>query len=266
MKTILDDIVANRRNEVLIQKQRISPLVLRSKIEGSNLCNSLSRKLLSPGSSGIIAEFKRKSPSKGAINHGARPDAVTEGYVDAGASGLSVLTEGHYFGGSTDDFTAARIANPLTPLLRKDFIVDEYQIFESRLLRADIILLIAGVLGKAEISRFTSIAHELGMEVLLELHDESEIDKIDDSIDIFGINNRNLRDFKIDMDRSLKMLGRLPANNVKISESGLNDPGTVDLLRGHGFNGFLIGEEFMKSENPAYSCRRFISGLKHVLH
>ena len=263
MSTILDEIVANRKEEVSKQRLKIPLSELQSKLDLSVARNSLSKRLQSFGASGIIAEFKRRSPSKGIINDRVQPEIVTKGYSDAGASGLSVLTDGKYFGGSTADFTAARNANLLTPLLRKDFMVDEYQLFESRLLNADIILLIAAVLEKAEIYRFTAIAHELGMEVLLELHDESEIDKIDKQIDMIGINNRNLKDFKVDMDRSLKLLDRLPANAVKISESGLSDPETVDFLRKRGFQGFLMGENFMKSENPATACHDFISRLKY---
>jgi len=263
MSTILDEIVTNRKEEVSKQKQRIPLSEIQSKINVNFTCNSLSDRLKSIGASGIIAEFKRRSPSKGIINDRVQPEIVTKGYSDAGASGLSVLTDSRYFGGSTIDFIAARKANPFIPLLRKDFMVDEYQIYESRLLNADIILLIAAVLDKAEISRFTAITHELGMEVLLELHDESEIEKIDNKIDIIGINNRNLKDFKVDMDRSLKLLDRLPAKAVKISESGLSDPETVDFLSKRGFQGFLMGENFMKSDNPANACFDFISMLKH---
>lgn len=263
MSTILDEIVANSKDEVSKQKLNIPLSELQSKLDLSIARNSLSDRLKSFGASGIVAEFKRRSPSKGVINDRVQPEIVTKGYSDAGASGLSVLTDGKYFGGSTADFTAARNANPLTPLLRKDFMVDEYQLFESRLLNTDVILLIAAVLEKEEISRFTAIAHELGMEVLLELHDESEIGKIDKQIDLIGINNRNLKDFKVDMDRSLKLLDRLPANAVKISESGLSDPVTVDFLRKRGFQGFLMGENFMKSENPATACHDFISRLKY---
>lgn len=264
MNTILDDIVANRKNEVLIQKQRIPLFELQSKIDSSITCNSLSEKLLSPDSTGIIAEFKRKSPSKGVINDRDQPEIVTKGFARAGVSGLSVLTEGRFFGGSIADFIAARNANPFTPLLRKDFIVDEYQIFESRLFEADVILLIAAVLEKHEISRFVSIAHELGMEVLLELHDECEITRIDKSIEMIGINNRNLKDFKIDMNRSFKLLDKLSDKAVKISESGLSDPETVDFLHSLGFKGFLMGEIFMRSENPVKTCLDFISKLKYL--
>lgn len=263
MSTILDEIVANRKKEVSIEKQKTPLPEVQAKIDFSITRNSLSDKLLLQGSSGVVAEFKRRSPSKGMINDRVQPEIVTKGYAKAGAAGLSVLTDGRYFGGSTADFTAARNANPFTPLLRKDFIVDEYQLYESRFLNADVILLIAAIMEKDEISRFTSIAHELGMEVLLELHDEGEIDRIDKEIDMIGINNRNLKDFKVDLDRSLKLLGRLPANKVKISESGLSDPETVDFLRTRGFQGFLMGENFMKSENPASACLDFISRLKY---
>jgi len=263
MSTILDEIVANRREEVSLQKRRIPLSEIKAKTDIRVTCNSLSANLLLPGSSGVIAEFKRRSPSKGVINDRVQPEIVTKGYAGAGAAGLSVLTDGHYFGGNTADFTAARNANPFTPLLRKDFMVDAYQLYESRFLNADVILLIAAILEKEEIALFTSIAHELGMEVLLELHDESELEKIDNKIDLIGINNRNLKDFKVDMDRSLQLLDRLPAEAVKISESGLSDPETVDFLRSRGFHGFLMGENFMKSENPATACMDFISRLKH---
>lgn len=263
MNTILDKIVANRREEVLKQKELVSLAEIESKTDFSMARNSLSARLSAFGNSGVIAEFKRRSPSKGVINDRVQPEIVTSGYVDAGASGLSVLTDSHFFGGSSADFIAARNANPFTPLLRKDFMVDEYQLFESRLLNADIILLIAAVLGKEEICRFTSIAHELGMEVLLELHDESEIERIDKNVDMIGINNRNLKDFNVDMDRSLKLFDQLPAEMIKISESGLSNPETVDFLRRHGFHGFLMGENFMKTENPALTCAKFISKLKY---
>lgn len=262
MRTILDEITANRRTEVRIQKQMTPLKVLESKIDSGHRINSLSDKLLTADSNGIIAEFKRRSPSKGAINENVRPEIVTKGYADACVSGISVLTEGRYFGGSNSDFIAVREANPLIPLLRKDFIVDPYQIYESRLLGADVILLICTVLKKAEISLFTAIAHEIGLEVLLELHDENEIQKIDRKIDMIGINNRNLRDFKVDMGHSLKMIKQLPSDSLKIAESGIDKVETVDILRNNGFRGFLMGENFMKSENPGIACLHFIACLK----
>ncbi|MEI6680795.1 MAG: indole-3-glycerol phosphate synthase TrpC [Mariniphaga sp.] len=263
MSTILDEIVANRKEEVREQKKHAPLAALKSKIDKGIVCNSLSNSLLLKGASGIIAEFKRRSPSKGIINERVQPEIVTKGYAGAGVSGLSVLTDNRFFGGNVADFIAARNANPFVPLLRKDFMVDEYQLYESRLLKADVILLIAAILEKGEIARFTSIAHELGMEVLLELHDESELNKIDKKIDMIGINNRNLKDFKVDLGRSLRLLDQLPANVVKIAESGISDTETVDTLRKRGFQGFLMGENFMKSEDPAEACLNFISRLKY---
>ena len=263
MSTILDKIVATRLEEVSRQKLRVSLSDLQANIDSSAVRNSMANRLLITGSSGIIAEFKRKSPSKGVINDQVQPGIVSKGYADSGASGLSVLTDSSYFGGSDVDFIDARNANPLTPLLRKDFMVDEYQLYESRVLNADVILLIAAVLEKTQISRYTSIAHELGMEVLLELHDEAEIEKVDLQVDMIGINNRNLKDFKVDMDRSLRLLDQLPPEAVKISESGLSEPETVDFLRSRGFHGFLMGENFMKTEDPAVTCANFISRLNH---
>ena len=263
MSTILDKIVANRLLEVS-QRKLENPLSdVLAKTDLNIIRNSLSIRLLDSKSSGVIAEFKRKSPSKGVINDRVEPSIVSKGYADAGASGLSVLTDISFFGGSDGDFLAARAANPKTPLLRKDFIVDEYQLYESRMLNADVILLIAAVLGKDQISRYTSIAHDLGMEVLLELHDESEIERIDNNVDMIGINNRNLKDFTVDMDRSLRLLEKLPQQADKISESGLTNPETVDFLRSRGFSGFLMGENFMKTENPALACANFISRLNH---
>ena len=262
MSTILDKIVANRRQEVELQKLETPLSKLKAAIDLTIQRNSLTNRLLVKGSSGIIAEFKRRSPSKGILNNLVLPEIVTKGYSGAGVSGISVLTDSTYFGGSASDFQAARIANPLTPMLRKDFMVDEYQLFESRVMGADVVLLIAAVLENDEISRFTSIAHDLGMEVLLELHDESEIQKIDKKVDMIGINNRNLKDFKVDLDRSLQLLDKLPAQTIKISESGLGDPETVDYLRNRGFQGFLMGENFMKTGDPALACRDFISKLK----
>ncbi len=262
MNTILDEIVANRLEEISMLRKASCLIEIRENTDFGTPRNSLVKNLLTPGNSGIIAEFKRRSPSKGVINDKVQPAIVTRGYAEAGASGLSVLTEDRYFGGSTVDFIAARDANPFIPLLRKDFTVNEFQLYESRMLNADVILLIAAILEKDEISRFTSIAHELGMEVLLELHDESEIGKIDQAVDMIGINNRNLKDFKVDMDRSLRLLDLLPLKAIKISESGLSNVETVDYLRNRGFHGFLMGENFMKSENPASACLEFISSLK----
>jgi indole-3-glycerol phosphate synthase len=261
MNTILDRIVANRREEIDSLKKTLSLSELRNRIDLGYNCNSLRKAIIAEGASGIIAEFKRRSPSKGIINDKLQPGKVTKGYADAGASGLSVLTEEKYFGGFNSDLSATREANPYIPILRKDFIVDEYQIYEARMLKADVILLIAAVLVKGEIADFTSIAHELGMEVLLELHDENELEKIDDRVDMIGINNRNLKDFSVNIDKSLKLLKKLPEKTIKISESGLSDTELVNQLRTKGFNGFLMGENFMKTNDPGKACREFILKL-----
>jgi len=261
MRTILDEIVSNRRAEVNSLKNSFPLSEVKILIDFNYKCNSLCKALTINGARGIIAEFKRRSPSKGIINDKLLPSIVTKGYADAGASGLSVLTDEKYFGGNSNDLLAAREANPLIPILRKDFMIDEYQIYEARMLKADVILLIAAVLECETISDFTSIAHELGMEVLLELHDESELEKIDYHVDMIGINNRNLKDFSVNLDQSIKLLEKLPKKTIKISESGLKDPEMVNHLREKGFRGFLMGENFMKTNNPAESCRDFILKL-----
>jgi len=263
MSTILDRIVANRREEVSALKKTLPLSEIKERTDLVYKTNSLCKELITGGASGIIAEFKRRSPSKGIINDKVLPEVITKGYTDAGASGLSVLTDEMFFGGNSSDLIATRKANPYTPILRKDFMVDEYQFYEARMMKADVILLIAAVLDKSAISDFTSLSHELGMEVLLELHDESELEKIDDRVDMIGINNRNLKDFSIDMDRSLKLLAQLPEKAIKISESGLSDPEMVNQLQGKGFSGFLMGENFMKTNNPAEACRDFILKLTH---
>ncbi len=261
MITVLDKIVANRREEVKLLKEKLSLPELKKGIDYGYLPNSLRKALLSEGASGIIAEFKRQSPSKGIINNKIAPETVTKGYVEGGASGLSVLTEKKYFGGSLEDLKAARLANPLTPILRKDFIVDEYQIYESRMLKADVILLIAAVLDRETISGFTTLAHDLGMEVLLELHEDKELEKIDERVDLIGINNRDLRDFSVNIDRSLDLMKKLPEQMVKISESGLSSPETILHLMHKGFKGFLMGENFMKAKNPGKAFNEFLIKL-----
>jgi len=231
MKTILDKIVADRLEAVNLLKASRPLTNLFNGIDLSRRANSLKQSLTKTGASGIIAEFKRRSPSKGIINDRVTPEVVTKGYATAGASGLSVLTEPLYFGGSDEDLQIARLTNPTTPLLRKDFVIDEYQIIETAWLKADVILLIAAVLSKEDIANLTSVAHDFGLEVLLELHDESELEKINSRVDLIGINNRNLKDFSVDTERSLKLLSRLPADAVKIAESGLSEPEMVNHLK-----------------------------------
>lgn len=207
---------------------------------------------------GIIAEFKRRSPSKGFIREGADAAAVTGGYAASGAAAISVLTDRNYFGGTLDDLRAARRAADV-PLLRKDFIIDPYQLCEARIAGADAVLLIASALTPERCAGLAAFARSLGLEVLLELHGESELDYLDAEVDVVGINNRNLKTFVTDTAVSERLAGMIPPERLKISESGISSPVTVRRLREAGFRGFLMGENFMKEPDPAEALRRFIA-------
>ena len=208
--------------------------------------------------SGVIAEFKRKSPSKQNINLVADINIVGPAYVNAGAGALSILTDQHFFGGQDIFLSQARELLHYTPLLRKEFIIDEYQIIEAKSIGADIILLIAEILTKKEIQHFTTLARSLDLEVLLELHSKSQIDKYTQGISMIGVNNRDLATFEVDYDRSKSLFDMLPKEIPKIAESGLSDWQTVVMLHDYGFRGFLIGEQFMKNEDPGKSCQELI--------
>ncbi len=259
--TILDKIIAEKYLEVERQKSLVAVSVLEKKPDFSRICLSLKESLLRPASSGIIAEFKRMSPSKGIINNQTRIEDVTVGYASAGAAGLSVLTDRTFFGGSLVDLIAARKLNAI-PLLRKDFMVDEYQIIEAKAMGADVILLIAAALSKAQIKNLASCAKSIGLEILFEIHAQEEIEMIVDEVDMVGVNNRNLKDFKVDIEQSLLLAKQLPDKFVKVSESGIDNIETIKLLKTNGFKGFLIGENFMKHNDPGKECAEFIRGLK----
>jgi indole-3-glycerol phosphate synthase len=259
--SILKKIIETKKQEVAVRKTYMPEEMLRD-YEGFRLkCNSLKTGLQKPGSTGIIAEYKQRSPSLGNINLKMKPELVTRKYVEAGATGISVLTDEIYFGGSTDDLEKARRANPEIPLLRKDFMIDTYQITESKAFGADVILLIAACLEKEEAEILAKKAKELGMEVLLEIHNAAELEKINDFIDIIGVNNRNLSDFNIDIKTSEELAGLIPGRFLKISESGIKDSEVINHLRQYGYDGFLIGSAFMASENPGEACKKFISEL-----
>jgi indole-3-glycerol phosphate synthase len=213
------------------------------------------------GSKGIIAEFKRQSPSKGIINKDADIKQVTEAYLNAGASAQSILTDTAFFGGSIMDLIEARTVNSNVPILRKDFIVDAFQIVESKAIGADAILLIAACLTAKELKQFGGLASDLGLEVLYEVHDRSDLDKLDVSQGLIGINNRDLKTFKVDLENSIEMVKELPSTTLKVAESGISDPKIVTGLRQYGFDGFLIGEQFMKSNDPGSACKDFIDQL-----
>jgi indole-3-glycerol phosphate synthase len=211
---------------------------------------------------GIIAEHKRRSPSKATINNSFSVEEVVKGYENSGASGISILTDNHYFGGSLDDFILAR-ATVKTPLLRKEFIIDDYQILEAKANGADAILLIAAVLSKEEIKQLSEFAQYLTLEVLLEVHNLEELEKsIMPSLDLIGVNNRNLKTFELSLQTSIDLIKHIPNDFVKISESGISQIKDVKLLKNHDFQGFLIGENFMKTNNPGESLLEFITELK----
>lgn len=258
--TILDKIIAEKYKEVEAQKA-IMPV---AKLERNELFKrkiiSLKESLLKTDSSGIIAEFKRKSPSKGIINDKVKVEEVTSSYANAGAAGLSVLTDRKFFGGSLIDLVAARQVNRI-PILRKDFMVDEYQVIEAKAMGADVILLIAASLENSQIKTLAQCAKSLGLEILFEVHTMEELDKIVEEVDIVGVNNRNLKDFKVDIEHSLKLAQNIPDQFLKISESGIDNPETIKYLKRNGFKGFLIGENFMKQSNPGRACEEFIQEI-----
>ncbi|MGY8915620.1 MAG: indole-3-glycerol phosphate synthase TrpC, partial [Flavobacteriales bacterium] len=211
---------------------------------------------------GIIAEHKRRSPSKAVINQSLNVQDVAIGYEHAGVCGMSVLTDGKYFGGSMDDLLLAR-ASVNMPLLRKEFIIDEYQILEAKAHGADVILLIAAILSREEIKAFSKFAKKLNLNVLLEVHNEQELHKsIMPSLDMLGVNNRNLKTFEVSLDTSKSLSTLIPDDFVKVSESGISSIEAIHELKNYGYKGFLIGENFMKTDNPGKSAQQFINSLK----
>lgn len=248
---ILEKIIARKKIEVLESKKEKSFSDLEKEIYFSKSTHSLAKALREATNPQIISEFKRKSPSKGIINDQVSPEVVTREYVNAGAVALSVLTDADFFGGSFNDFRKAREANPSVPMLRKDFIVDEYQLFEAKAIGADVILLIAACLTPQEVAFLSHRAHELGLDVLLEVHNEEELlETLNDSVDMVGVNNRNLKTFETAIETSVALSSIIPDSFVKISESGLKDAETITRLYQNGYKGFLIGETFMKTVNP----------------
>jgi indole-3-glycerol phosphate synthase len=259
--TILDTINNHKRTEIAEAKSKVSVEELKASPYFLRKTNSLKAALQAEGASGVIAEFKTQSPSKGVINGEAEASEVTAAYVAAGASGLSVLTDDRFFGGSFEDLAKARWANPDTPILRKDFMLDPYQIYEAKAHGADVILLIAESLSKQLLLDLTQTAKEIGLEVLVEVHSAEELEKLNPQVDLVGVNNRNLKTFEVDINTSIRLSELIPAPFVKISESGLSAPESISQLRKAGFKGFLIGETFMKTDNPGKACAEFIKNL-----
>lgn len=257
---ILDKIIVDKRREVILKKSIIPVFQLEASVFFEKKTISLSGNLKN-STSGIIAEHKRRSPSKSEINYGFTVEEVVKGYEDAGACGISVLTDGKYFGGSLDDLLLARACVNI-PLLRKEFIVDEYQILEAKAHGADLILLIAAVLTREEIKSLSEFAKSLGLEVLLEVHNLEELEKsIMPTLDMIGVNNRNLKTFEVSLDFSKELANKIPSDFVKISESGISSIEAINELKPYGYKGFLIGENFMKTDNAGLSAKEFISKL-----
>lgn len=255
--TILDEIVANKRKELALAIDRTTIRDLEKRILFNRRILSMTDFIVDPAKTGIIAEFKRKSPSRGIINSDVTIEEVTTGYFRSGASALSILTDQMYFGGSESDLTRARELNSI-PILRKDFILDEYQIIEARAMGADAILLIAAVLSAGQVFHLARFAHSLEMQVLLELHGKSELDRLCEFVDLVGVNNRDLNTFEVDMEVSLELAGEIPSGFVRISESGITSPLVVKKLRSAGFQGFLIGENFMRAPDPVLAFSDFV--------
>ena len=260
---ILEEIVAHKKKEIAERKSLFPTKLLEQSIYFSGTPVSLKKYVLREDKSGIIAEFKRKSPSKGVINSNASVERISIGYMQAGASALSVLTDTKYFGGKSEDLTVARKFN-FCPILRKDFTVDEYQIIEAKSIGADAILLIAAVLENSEVERLAKCARGLGLEVLLEIHNEAELSAINPYVDLIGVNNRDLTTFAVDLAMSFTLSNLIPDDFIKISESGIHTPEDIVELKKHGFQGFLIGERFMQSSRPEKACAAFIERLSEI--
>ena len=260
--TILDKIIAFKKKEVAKIKAEVS---LRKLVESPNFNRqtiSLKKELIDAYSTGIIAEFKRQSPSKGILNDNATISDVTNGYLEANVAAQSILTDTSFFGGTIADLMEARVINTTKPILRKDFIVDGFQIVEAKAIGADVVLLIAFCLTKKELKNYGKLAGDLGLEVLYEVHTQEDLDKIELDDKIIGINNRNLKTFKIDLEKSIELASKIPDNCIKVSESGISDPRIITGLKEYGFKGFLIGKNFMKEENPGLACQEFISQIR----
>lgn len=257
---ILEKIIADKRKEVALKKAVIPTSQLEQSVLFERKGKSLAEALQN-SESGIIAEHKRRSPSKSTINQNTNVAQVAKGYENAGVCGMSVLTDIKYFGGSLEDLVLAR-SQVEFPLLRKEFIIDEYQVLEAKAYGADVILLIAAVLNKTEIKELSELAKRLGMDVLLEVHNQKELEKsIMPSLDMLGVNNRNLKTFEVSLETSKQLSAQIPDDFVKVSESGISSIEAIKDLRQYGYQGFLIGENFMKTENPGKSAREFIKSL-----
>ena len=260
---ILETIIAKKKLEVEERKKNISIAELEQGPYFKNNVIDFKKYLSREDKTGIIAEFKRRSPSKGIINGSSTVTEVTTAYTKYGASGISILTDVDFFGGSLNDLLEATIN--AAPLLRKDFIIDEYQLVESKAFGAEVILLIAACLTINEVKKLAAFAKSLGLNVLLEIHNEYELEHICDDVDVVGVNNRDLKTFSVDINRSIELGKKIPADKIKISESGIDNVATIRLLQQHGFKGFLMGEKFMKEKDPGEAFKFFVEELKNSI-
>lgn len=256
---ILQTIVAHKRIELARQEEAVPLDSLIRQLDTLRPSRSM-RQSLADSPTGIIAEFKRRSPSKGWIAQEADPAVIVPGYERAGASGISVLTDQEFFGGTLDDLHAVRPLIQL-PVLRKDFIVSPYQLFQAKLIGADVVLLIAAALTIEECKSLGKLAHQLQMEVLLEIHAEKELDYLHEYVDLLGVNNRNLGTFHTDVENSFRLAQKLPKEYLWVSESGISQPETIRQLRKAGFRGFLMGERFMKTSSPEQALSDFLHAV-----
>lgn len=262
---ILDKIIAHKKSEIAEKSSLVPVKLLEQSIYFDSSAVSMKEYIRHEDKTGIIAEFKRKSPSKGPINTTASVETVSIGYMQAGSSALSILTDKEFFGGKNEDLTTARKFN-FCPILRKDFIIDEYQIIEAKSIGADCILLIAAALEPKRLKELAVFSHSLGMEVLMEVHAGDELDaSLNEHLDLIGVNNRSLKTFEVSLDTSFDLVERIPSEFIKISESGISRPETLVDLKKAGFDGFLIGENFMKSARPEQAAYNFMHEYRRLL-
>lgn len=262
MMNILETIIAKKKSEVEERKAMVKISELEKRPSFKRQTYSLTELLLDPDKTGIIAEFKRRSPSKGILNDSSFTGDVIRDYVKYGASAVSVLTDEEFFGGSLADLEEARNQN--IPILRKDFVIDEYQVIESKAFGADIILLIAACLEADRVKDLAAFAKNTGLNVLLEIHSEKELTHICEEVDVVGVNNRDLTSFKVDINHSIELGKKIPSHKVRISESGIDDVKTIHRLKQNGFSGFLMGEKFMREKDPGKAFSEFVSKMIKV--
>lgn len=261
---ILEEIVAHKRQEVGKEQEEIPASDLQKSVLFKRDTLSLKASILDESKSGVIGEFKRRSPSKPKINLDAQVEDIVPHYETAGASGISVLTDAHFFGGNDEDLIIARqVAN--IPLLRKDFIIDPYQLIRAKAIGADVVLLIARILSQEELTSLNKVAKDLGLEVLVEIHNQEELDKLAFMPDLVGVNNRNLDTFEVNYQHSIDLIAQLPADVIKIAESGIHSATVMCTLKEAGFDGFLIGERFMAANHPGKACATLLKDYKSKL-